>query len=73
MSSPVQTMCDTAYIPEANKVMRDEHLRHMVIVDQRGRLTGLVSQTDLTSCMEAGYISYLKNVIEQREKQLTLG
>jgi len=67
MSSPVRTMLDTSYIPEANKVMRDEQLRHMVIVDQRGRLTGLISQTDLTSCMEVGYIAYLKGVIEQRE------
>jgi len=71
MSSPVRSMLDSAYIPEANKIMQDERLRHMVIVDQQGRLSGLISQTDLTACMEAGYISYLKGVIEHREKKLS--
>ncbi|WP_236075456.1 CBS domain-containing protein [Mariprofundus sp. EBB-1] len=71
MSSPVRVMPETAYIPEANTLMSDERLRHMVIVDSQGRLAGLISQTDLTSCMEAGYISYLKGVIEQRENELS--
>ncbi len=70
MSSPVRTMSDSCYVPEANKLMREERLRHMVIVDHQGRLAGLISQTDLTSCMEAGYVAYLKRVIEEREKQL---
>lgn len=70
MSSPVRTMGDTSYIPEVNKVMHDEKLRHMVIVDHHGRLSGLISQTDLTACMDVGYISYLKGVIEQRENKI---
>ena len=70
MSSPVYTLPESTYIPEANMVMHEERIRHMVIVDQHGRLSGLISQTDLTSCMEAGYISYLKGALELREKEL---
>jgi len=71
MTSPVYTLPESTYIPEANIVMHEERIRHMVIVDQQGRLSGLISQTDLTSCMEAGYISYLKGALELREKELS--
>ncbi len=71
MSSPVRTISDCTFIPEVNRVMHDERLRHMVIVDHQGRLSGLISQTDLTACMEAGYISNFKGVIEHREKKLS--
>jgi len=70
MSSPVRTLNDHAYIPEVNKVMHEERLRHMVVVDHHGRLSGLISQSDLTGCMDVGYVAYLKNVIEQREKKI---
>jgi len=71
MSSPIRTMSDSSYIPEVNKVMREERIRHMVVVDHHGRLSGLISQTDLTACMDVGYVAYLKGVIEQREQKLS--
>jgi len=71
MSSPVRTMSDSSYIPEVNKIMHEERLRHMVVVDHQGRLSGLISQSDLTGCMDVGYIAYLKGVIEQREKKIS--
>jgi len=71
MSSPVRTMSDSSYIPEVNKVMHDERLRHMVVVDHHGRLSGLISQSDLTACMDAGYVAYLKGVIKQREQKIS--
>jgi len=43
----------------------------MVVVNHQGRLSGLISQSDLTGCMDAGYIAYLKGVIEQREKKIS--
>jgi CBS domain-containing protein len=71
MNSPVQTMPESAYIPEVNKTMIEHGIRHMIIVDGRGQLTGLISQADLARCIESGHIFYLTEVTKALEKEVT--
>lgn len=47
MSHPVITVHPELSIQEALKRMREEHIRRFPVVDQRGRLVGIVSERDL--------------------------
>lgn len=42
MTSPVQTVPDSMSVAEAAALMRDEHIRHLAIVDGDGDLLGIV-------------------------------
>jgi len=44
MSSPVRTVAMTTPIPQVLDTMAEFHLRHMAVVDDAGRIVGMVSQ-----------------------------
>ena len=44
MTTPVQTVSDDTSVAEAASLMRQHHIRHLVIVDGRGALQGIVAQ-----------------------------
>ncbi|MDP1524371.1 MAG: diguanylate cyclase [Rhodocyclaceae bacterium] len=48
MSTPVRTIGEQTEAGEAILLMREHHLRHLLVVDAAGRLRGIVSRTDLT-------------------------
>jgi len=73
MVTPVRTMQETAYVPEVNHFMRENRLRHIVIVDQEGGLAGLISQSNLTSGLEGRYISFLKRMLKTRNETIRHG
>jgi len=70
MTSPIKTLPKTAYVPEVNDLMRENRLRHVVIVDQEGRLAGLISQSNLTRGLERRYISFLKRILSTRNETI---
>lgn len=47
MSSPVVTLFAEQSLPLADDIMRLKHFRHLPVVDDAGRLVGLVSHRDL--------------------------
>jgi CBS domain-containing membrane protein len=47
MTSPVVTLFAEQSLPLADDIMRFKHLRHLPVVDDAGRLVGLVSHRDL--------------------------
>jgi CBS domain-containing membrane protein len=47
MSSPVVSLLAEQTIPLARDIMQFKHVRHLPVVDARGRLVGLVSHRDL--------------------------
>jgi CBS domain-containing membrane protein len=47
MSTPVVTLFAEQTLPLAEDVMRFKHLRHLPVIDDAGRLVGLVSHRDL--------------------------
>jgi len=70
MTQPVRTIGVDVFIPQANAIMRDEKLRHLVIVDAAGNLTGLISQTDVARRIEEHYIGYLRTLVKQQDQKL---
>lgn len=47
MSKPVITVRPDTSMPEALDMMRKEHIRRLPVVNQRGELLGIVTETDL--------------------------
>jgi acetoin utilization protein AcuB len=47
MSSPVYTILETESALVASERMRERHLQHLVVIDERGRVTGVLSDRDL--------------------------
>ena len=45
-SNPVTITPDTSF-PEAFRIIRERRIRHLPVVDERGKLIGVVAQTDL--------------------------
>ena len=46
MSHPVITVSPKTPMPDAHKLMRDEKVRRLPVVDDRGKLIGIVSESD---------------------------
>ena len=46
MSHPVITVTPKMPMQEAHKMMRDENVRRLPVVDERGKLVGIVSESD---------------------------
>lgn len=49
MSTPVFTARPEMAVPEAARVMERHHVKRLPVVDEEGRLVGIVSRTDLLS------------------------
>ena len=47
MTAPAITVSTGAFITEAAKVMHERNVRRLVVVDDRGRIAGIVSRSDL--------------------------
>ena len=47
MTSPAITVSADTSLGEAARIMQDRNVRRLVVVDERGRLTGIVSRSDL--------------------------
>ncbi|MBS0512711.1 MAG: EAL domain-containing protein [Proteobacteria bacterium] len=58
MSAPVRSVPRSITLQELAVRFREEHLRHYLVVDDRGRRCGIVSQTDVV--MNQGIEHYLK-------------
>jgi diguanylate cyclase (GGDEF)-like protein/PAS domain S-box-containing protein len=56
MSVPVATISSKAAINEAAEQMLAKKLRHLAVVDDAGRMVGLVSEHDLTQSMALGML-----------------
>ena len=56
MTTPVLTVLTDDSINEAAKRMIDARVRHLVVVDDKGCLAGLISEHDLTQTMVLGLI-----------------
>ncbi|MDX8411805.1 MAG: PAS domain S-box protein, partial [Mariprofundaceae bacterium] len=70
MSQPVRVVDSCTFIPQANAIMREEKLRHLVVVNADGRLAGLISQSDIAHRIEEHYIGYLRSMVKQQDQKL---
>lgn len=70
MSAPVHATTRDEPVHQAAATMNERNIRRLAVVDDAGRLCGLVTQSDIVKGMEAHYVETLRNVI--REKDLLL-
>lgn len=56
MTSPVLTIPADATINQAAETMLEKKVRHLSVVDDEGRMVGLVSEHDLTQTMASGML-----------------
>jgi len=70
MTQPVRTISANTFIPQANAIMREEKLRHLVVIDSQGQLAGLISQSDIAHRIEEHYVTFLRTLVKQKEQQL---
>jgi PAS domain S-box-containing protein len=67
MSSPVQTLSQQTAVHDAAKIMRKENIRRVVVVDEDGKIVGLITQSDIVKGLEGKYIETLKEVIKEKD------
>lgn len=67
MSSPVTTVVVTETLDRAVEEAEQSKIRHLPVVDDEGRLVGLVTQTDLLRA----YTSHMEALVAERTAQLS--
>ncbi len=70
MSSPVQTLSQQTPAHEAAKIMQQENIRRLVVVDEDGKIVGLTTQSDIVKGLEGKYIETLKEVIKEKDVKI---
>ncbi len=67
MSRPVLTVQLGTTLHKAALLMKQEKIRHIVVVDEKGDIAGIVTQTDIIKGLEGKYIEALKEIIREKE------
>lgn len=70
MHSPVVSSFRKHCVHEVASLMRKHGTRRVVVVDELGEITGLVTQSNILQGLESSYIRALKQVLEQKECSL---
>lgn len=70
MSHPVKTISLNTPVYDTVRIMSHEKIRRLIIVDNEGKIAGLITQYDITKRLEGKYINYLKNIIYEKDKLL---
>ncbi|MFH1562387.1 MAG: CBS domain-containing protein [Nitrospirota bacterium] len=70
MSHTVKTIPLHTPVYDAVKIMSQEKIRRLIIVDNAGKIAGLITQYDITKKLKGEYIDYLKNIIHEKDKLL---
>lgn len=67
MSRPVLTVQLGTTLHKTALLMKQEKIRHIVVVDDSGALAGIITQTDIVKGLEGKYIEALKEIIREKE------
>src|SRR5512133_232492 len=67
MSSPVLTVKVGTTVHKATQLMKNEHIRRVVVVDEQGQIAGIITQSDIVKGLEGKYIELLKEIIREKE------
>ncbi len=70
MSAPVFLISEQSTTYKAANLMQRHHIRRLVVVDGRGKLVGLVTQSDIFEALEKRYVNFLQNIIYEQNKRL---
>jgi signal transduction histidine kinase len=67
MSHPVLTISSNTPMYVAVEVMKQKKVRRLVVVDNNGRISGLVAQSDLIKGLKSRYIESLKETLRMKD------
>ncbi|MEW6648024.1 MAG: CBS domain-containing protein [Pseudomonadota bacterium] len=70
MTKPVLTISATTPLHAAMERMNKNGLRRLVVVDDEGRVCGLLGQRDVTRGLESRYAAFLRRVIDRQNEAL---
>lgn len=67
MSRPVLTVPLGTSVHNAAMMMKQERIRHLVAVNDKGAIAGIITQSDIVKGLEGKYIEALKEIIRKKE------
>ncbi|PKN16320.1 MAG: hypothetical protein CVU66_01355 [Deltaproteobacteria bacterium HGW-Deltaproteobacteria-23] len=67
MSRPVLSVRLGTTLHKTASLMKQEKIRHIVVIDDEGALAGIITQTDIIKGLEGKYIEALKEIIREKE------
>jgi diguanylate cyclase (GGDEF)-like protein/PAS domain S-box-containing protein len=70
MTRPVRTVSTDHPVHDAAMLMREHGYRRLVVVDKRGQLLGLITQSDIVRGLEGEYIETLQEIITEKDGRL---
>ncbi len=70
MSQPVCAVFELTVLPDVVNILRQQKIRRLVIVDSKGLLTGLLTETDLLKGLQSRHSRLLREIIHEQERQL---
>ncbi len=71
MTSPVFTADKDVSLYDATRLMEENRLRRLIVVDSNDNVLGIVTQSDIIKNIRADYIELLKKMLEERSRALT--
>lgn len=70
MSSPVISVTKETPLASAAIKMQQNKIRRLVVVDENGKLCGVITQSNFVKAMESKYVDTLKEIISTQSGQL---
>ena len=70
MSSPAHTVAENTPFNDAASLMKEKGIRRLIVVDEDGKIAGLITLSDIIKSLETNYIETLSQII--REKDIDL-
>ncbi|MBF0274698.1 MAG: CBS domain-containing protein, partial [Nitrospinae bacterium] len=70
MSSPVLTINAETHIHNAVQQMKEKSIRRLIVVDEQGFISGVITQSNLISGLEGEYIKSLKECLNKTTDEL---
>ena len=72
MTHPVKTLLESASVSEARNLMRNSHIRHIPIVNEKDELVGMFTQRDLLATMDSSMYNMTEEELETRESDIQI-
>ena len=66
MSNPVKTIHQNCSVLEAEKILNSEKIRRLIVVDDEGKLAGIITQHDLVKGISGIYVEMLRDTIRKQ-------
>ena len=70
MSHPVLTAHLNLPLLEAARIMKENRIRRIVVVDESGKVAGLTTQSDIIKGLHGQYLQNLKQLVIEKDREL---